>query len=271
MLSVILVQYNNAGLTKRAIESFTSTIGAPHEIILVDNGSDELNATGELRGMKNVRLIPSDENLGFGKANNLAVRHAKGDILLFLNNDTMTTMDFVSPILREFGNDPTLGAAGPHLHNPDGSFQLSGGDLPTFMVEVRDKVLYGMVDRKIASAVRFAERRSFGKRNVEWITGAAFFVRTELFKRLDGFDERFFMFFEDKDLCHRIRDAGFSIRTVPEVFVVHLRGGSGTRKSERIRAIYRQSQKAYYEKHRTALERFLLRLYWYLAGEREQA
>lgn len=267
VVSVILVQYNNAGLTKKAIESFAKTVSAPHEIIVVDNGSDEPDATDIFRGMNNVHLIASGENLGFGRANNLAVQHSRGDILLFLNNDTVTTMDFVSPILEEFQGNPSLGAAGPRLLNTDGSFQLSGGDLPTFLVEVRDKVLYGMVDRKMAPAVRYAERRSVRKQNVEWVTGAALFVRAELFRRLVGFDERFFMFFEDKDLCLRIRDAGYFIRTVPEVSLVHLRGGSGTGISERIQSIYRKSQRAYYDKHRTRLERFLLEVYLSLTGK----
>lgn len=267
MLSVILVQYNNAGLTKRAIESFTEMISVPSEIILVDNGSTEADATRVFRDMPNVHLIINKENLGFGKANNLAARRAKGDILLFLNNDTITSMDFVSPILREFGSDPLLGAVGPRVLNNDGSFQLSGGDLPTFAVEICDKVLYGLVDQKVGAAVRYAERRSLRKRKVGWVTGAALFVRAGLFKQLGGFDERFFMFFEDKDLCLRIGEAGYDVRMMPEVSVVHLRGASGAGVSDRIQHIYRQSQKAYYEKHRTGLERLLLRAYLQLTGE----
>ncbi len=188
-------------------------------------------------------------------------KKAKGDILLFLNNDTITTTDFVSRVLREFGEDPLLGIAGPRLLNADGSFQLSGGDLPTFAVEIRDKLLHGLVDRKLGPALNFAERQSIKKRNAEWVTGAALFIRADLFGRLGGFDERFFMFFEDKDLCLRARDAGYSVRYIAEASLIHLRGGSSGGVSDKIRTAYRESQRAYYEKHRPRHERLLLRMY----------
>ena len=267
MLSVILVQHNNVGLTKQAIESFRAAVQTESEIILVDNASTEAQARTTFVNEQSVECIFNNENLGFGKANNLAAGKARGDILLFLNNDTISTMDFVTPVLKEFKDDASLGIAGPRLLNADGSFQLSGGDLPTIAVEARDKIVYGLVDRKNTAVREYAERQSLRNRKVEWVTGAALFIRAELFKRLGGFDERFFMFFEDKDLCLRARKEGSSVRYIPEASVVHLRGGSTGGLSKRIKAIYRNSQKAYYEKHRPWHERFLLNAYLSITSE----
>ena len=259
MLSVILVQYNNAGLTKKAIESFRNWVLCDHEILLVDNASTDADARKVFEHEEGVRCIFNNENLGFGKANNIAARNATGDTLLFLNNDTITTMDFASPILREFGEDPALGIAGPRLLNADGSFQISGGSLPTFAVEIRDKLLYYLVDKGNVAARNHAERRSMRNREVGWVTGAALFIKADLFNRLGGFDDSFFMFFEDKDLCLRARNVGYSVRYVPEPALVHLRGGSS--RSPGIRAVYRDSQKTYYGKHRPWVERALLNVY----------
>ncbi|MFA5806509.1 MAG: glycosyltransferase, partial [Melioribacteraceae bacterium] len=98
MISVIIVQYNNSLLTHSAIVSFRKYHTCNYEIILVDNGSTEPNAVEFAKDIPNLKLICLDKNIGFGKANNLAVQKSLGDILLFLNNDTVTTSEFISKI-----------------------------------------------------------------------------------------------------------------------------------------------------------------------------
>ncbi|MBI4417892.1 MAG: glycosyltransferase family 2 protein, partial [Ignavibacteriales bacterium] len=199
-------------------------------------------------------------------ANNRAAAQARGDILLFLNNDTVTTGDFVTPVLREFDADPALGVVGPMLANRDGTFQLSSGLLPTVRVECVDKVLYSLLRRRWGPAMRYAERARRG-RTVQWVTGAALFIRSDVFRQLGGFDERFFMFFEDKDLCARALRKGYRVKYVSTPSLTHLGGGSSGTRREEIEKIYRQSQIVYYEKHRPKVEQAFMKVYLRLAGK----
>ncbi|GJQ20569.1 MAG: glycosyl transferase [Bacteroidia bacterium] len=261
LVSVILVQHNQPGLTREAIESFRAHYRGPCEIIVVDNGS-----THSDRLPAGIHFLRNDQNRGYGAANNRASEEARGDVLLFLNNDTVTTMDFVSPVLEEFVNDPRIGIVGPKILNTDGTLQLSNGPLPSLRVEISDKILYRLVGKKWGPALRYAARART-RRETEWVTGAALFIRKDLFRKLGGFDERFFMFFEDKDLCARARLHGYLVRFVPEVSVIHLRGGSSGERREWIEQIYRESQFLYYEKHRPKMEKVLLRMYLAAVGK----
>jgi hypothetical protein len=261
MISVIIVQYDNAHLTRNAVESFRHYVTTPHEIIVVDNASPDISARKIGAELKDVRFIASETNLGFSRANNLAATGAKGDLLLFLNSDTVTQSDFVAPMEEEFRRDAGLGAAGPRLLNEDGSFQLSAGELPSVLVEARDKILAFLLRHRIRAVTRAIERKFARQTDVEWLTGAALFVRTEAFRAVNGFDEKLFMFFEDKDLCLRVRKAGYAVRYFPQPALVHLLGGSSSRRPGRIRKIYRESQEKYYRKHRPWIEQQIVRAY----------
>lgn len=256
MLSVILVQHNQQHLTAEAIRTLRNAYTGPAEIILVDNASD-----GELAQYPGVTLLRRPTNEGFGTANNLAAQHAHGEILLFLNNDTVSNGDFISPVLEEFRKDPRIGIIGPRIHHADGTLQLSCGPLPTLRVECTDKVLYRLVRRRWKPALRFSEW-SRTRPRVEWVTGAALFVRADVFRLLKGFDEEYFMFFEDKDLCARVRDRGFEVRFVDTPPLTHLGGGSSGDRPREIEDIYRRSQITYYRKHRSPFERTVME--WYL-------
>lgn len=261
-LSVIIVQYNNVHLTIQAIRSFRSHCGTDHQIIVVDNDSSDPSARNLESELPGVVILRNSNNEGFSKGNNIGAKHAKGDILLFLNNDTITTSDFVTPVLELFSRNLNVGIAGPRLLNEDGSFQLSCGRLPSFRRELSDKMLYGLVEKKNRLALRYAEQQTLNNRNVEWITGAALFIRREVFQRLGGFDEKMFMFFEDKDLCLRALRASNDVRFVPEASLIHLRGASSVEETKSsVQRFYRRSQLHYYAKHRPLFERWLLRLY----------
>lgn len=269
MISVIIVQYNNAELTLQAIESFQKYIQCGYEIILIDNASTESKATELLDGLSGVFCIRNQHNDGFGKANNLGAANAHGDILLFLNSDTITVDDFVSPLVEVFDQNPTLGIVGPRLLNRDRTFQLSAGKLPSFWQELKDKFLYRLVDKKNKSVQRIAEKKFSARWNVGWVTGAAMFIRKSVFEACGGFDENIFMYFEDKDLCGRVRKLGYQILYLPESTLIHLRGASSSTESRmKIDTLYRESQRYYYAKHRSVLEQSLLHFYLKLTGKK---
>jgi GT2 family glycosyltransferase len=240
---------------------------SPHEVIVIDNSSTD-RQDPITKDYPFVLLIENHSNCGFAKANNQAAGRATGDILLFLNNDTIVQSDIITPVERVFADHSEVGIIGPRLLNADGSFQISAGPLPTFWSEIGDKVLYGSVERRIPLALRYAERRHSMTRHVGWVTGAALFIRRSLFMKLGGFDERMFMYFEDKDLCLRAWKEGFSVMYYPEVSLIHLKGGSGNIDDlMRLKTAYRESQVLYYRTHRPGYEQLLLRVYLGLAGK----
>lgn len=268
MISVIILQYNNFHYTKEAIESFRKFHPDVHEIILVDNGSTDPGWKDSINHLTDLKLIRLENNLGFGPANNVAAKIATGDILLFLNNDTVTSGSYLKEIENEFVNNPEIGIIGPRIYNPDGSLQLSFGKFPSIKVELVDKVLYRLIDKKNKTAIKYFEKKYSVKQFTRWVTGAALFIRKNLFLSLDGFDESFFMYFEDKELCKRVSDSGHKILYFPEVSLIHLRGGSATGpKKKFLDLMYRKSQVYYYSKHRNNFEQILLKLYLKISGK----
>lgn len=268
MISVIIVQYNNSRLTHTAIKSFRKYHVYNYEIILVDNGSTEQSAVEFAKDIPNLKLICLDKNLGFGKANNLAVQKSLGDILLFLNNDTVTTSEFLSKIETEFSKDSSIGIIGPKVFNPDGSLQLSHGNLPSVLIEFADKLLYSLFDKKNKLLLNYIKKKYTKKELTGWVTGAALFITKKLFLELNGFDESFFMYFEDKDLCKRVNDSGKKVVFFPESSLIHLRGASlNEPNKEFLKKKYRESQLIYYKKHKTNFEQILLRAYLRISGK----
>jgi GT2 family glycosyltransferase len=270
MISVIIIQYNNAEMTRKAIASFREHVRCEYEILLVDNASTEESAHEFLDEVQDVTCLRNKKNLGFGAANNLAAKSAKGDILLFLNNDTITTSDFVTPFIALSKTLDDLGIAGPRILNEDGSFQLSAGREVSVWQEMKDKFLYALVQRNIWFMRRSAAWRFRRMKDVDWVTGAAMFVRATVFGEFCGFDDSFFMYFEDKDLCARAKSFGYRVVYYPEASVMHVCGGSRNPATASVLdRHYRKSQMNYYWKHLELWEQELLRVYLRISGKHD--
>jgi len=262
MISVIIIQYNNHHLTRNAIGSFLKYHKNNFEIILVDNNSTDSEATKFAKEFPDLKIIQCEKNLGFGAANNLAAQKSSGDILLFLNNDVIIISEFIKGIEDEFYKDSSIGIIGPKLLNQDKSLQLSSGKLPSISIEFFDKILYSAVDKKNKFALNYINRKYLEKEEKEWVTGAALFITKKLFWELNGFDESFFMYFEDKDLCARAISKGKKVLYSPESSLIHLRGGSFNGPNQKfLIQKYRESQLLYYQKHKSKLEQMLLKIY----------
>lgn len=261
MISVILVQHNNGRLALDAITTLRQHHTGGYEIIIVDNASTDGSASLLKKEGERIKLLESP-NKGFGAANNLAGAGAQGDVLLFLNNDTICTREYLAGVEREFAADPGMGVMGPRLNYPDGTLQLSAGRLPTFWGEIGEKLVYAGERRRAKQVLTAAERFFSHRREVGWVTGAALFIRRELFRKLIGFDERMFMYFEDKDICARAVEQGARVIFDPRFAMTHLKGGSSPGgMTDLLKREYRKSQLIYYAKHRPALEQALLRTY----------
>lgn len=234
--SVIIINFNTKLLTSNLIDSILRN-SSFREIIIVDNSSTDGSAAylREKYGSQ-VLVIENRENRGFGAANNQAAKRASGDILLFLNSDTIiSSLHFFSEIEKLFLSDKSIGIISPKILLENGKIQPdSFGSFPS---------LKSLFLRKKSKANSLNEAMA-----VDWVTGAALAVRKEIFEKIHGFDEKFFMYFEDIDLCKRINDLGLKIYINPTISITHLCGKSISNFWQRKKHYY-DSQTYYFRKH----------------------
>ena len=227
-LSIIIVNWNGRTVLDDCLSSIHDLDGsACYETIVVDNASTDGSSDFIRERFPWVRLIQSDRNLGFAGGNNLGARHAVGELLLLLNNDTVLLTDVQSAI-EQFDKDPTLGVVGGRLFYGDRRQQPSFGYDPA---PLRLALSWLGMSRCAALPSIFRNIESDGRRydtrqaGVAWVSGACMFTRASLLKRLGGFDEQYFMYVEDVDYCKRVRQAGRHVAYSPDVELIHLEGG----------------------------------------------
>ena len=164
-------------------------------------------------------------------------------------------------MLSRMEKDDGIGGIGPAIFSPDGRYELSYGFKPSFLNELYQKLLSFLLSRRNILS-RFLARKRLGReREVPWLTAACLLLRREAFERVAGFDERFFLYFEDVDLSLRIREAGFSLIYFPEAIVIHRRGGSTSLFPLSVAKEYRRSQLYFYGKHYGKGRLILLKVY----------
>jgi hypothetical protein len=260
VVSIILVNYNGVDVIVeclRSLQQFLHTI--PYEIILVDNASQDGSPDLIESNFPQVQLLREQKNWGFGAGNNLAAKVAKGEFLFLLNTDTQLTSDILPSLIRLMKEYPDVGIIGPKLLNPDESLQLSTAWKISIAGEYKTlQQLKAYENPQYRTAV---EQKFEAAQAVDIVVGAAFLIRKSLFDQLGGFDETFFMYFEESDLCQRARELGWKVLYTPEVSVIHIRGYSVDKVSDRMDLEYRKSQLYYYQKHRPLWEQIVLRLY----------
>ena len=250
-LSIIIVSFNAKADLERCLDSLRAAPpAAPHEIVVVDNGSTDGSADAARR-FPGVRVIETGANLGFAHANNVGMRETAGTNILLLNSDTIVPAGALDRLIAELDCDPGVAVVGPRLVDGAGRAELSFGRMITPLNELRQKRLMK------SDAVETLTRQ---RREPDWVSGACLLVRRTDAEAVGGLDERYFMYTEDVDFCAAIRARGRRILFVPDVEVVHLRGRSAATAPAATHDHYRRSQLAFYEKHHP-LWAPLLRLY----------
>jgi N-acetylglucosaminyl-diphospho-decaprenol L-rhamnosyltransferase len=249
-LSVVIVSYNVREMLLACLRSLpAATAGLSVEVFVVDNASADDSVARVRAEFPDVRLTASRENLGFTRANNLALREARGRHVLLLNPDTEAEPGSLAALARFLDDNPAVGACGPMLLNTDGSLQKNGARFPTIARELLHATgLWGL-------APRYLERRlGYGREDftvpcpVDQVSGACLLVRGEVMRQVGMLDERFFMYYEEIEWCHRIRRAGWEVWYRPEARVVHHWMGSVRQASRRATEELFRSQVLYYRK-----------------------
>jgi GT2 family glycosyltransferase len=249
-LTIVIVGYNSKDDLARVLPSLTSPPPTvDHGIVVVDNASTDSTAAFLRGSWPGVRLIASDTNLGFAKANNLGVRATASEFVLFLNPDTVVGPGVVDRLVSTIDSRPDVAILGPRIVDGRGRAELSFGALITPWAELKQKVLVRGNDLGLPLITSLVDRMTRRTRTVDWVSGACLLIRRADLEAAGGFDERFFMYIEDVDLCASVRRRGRSVLFTAESEVVHLRGRSAASAARETSHTYRRSQIAFYAKH----------------------
>ena len=287
-LSVIIVSWNVADLLRACLRSVLDEVrragmapieaahanegegegegaGGPGvEIVVVDNASRDGSAEMVRREFPAARLLANSENRGFGAANNQGLAESRGAAVLFLNPDTVVHPGAFSELLACLREHPEVGAVGPRLVNPDGSTQSSRRHFPWLAAAfVESTPLQRHLGRLPALRHYYAaDAPDSCSQTVDWLVGACLLVRRAALDRVGGFDERFFMYSEEMDLCFRLRQAGYSVRYLASAQVTHHEAASSRQDLFRQNVNFHESRERFFRKHGRPLGALVL--HWFV-------
>jgi len=251
-ISVIIVNYNGKKLLEKCLESLFKIDYNNFEVILVDNNSTDGSMEFVTKNYPKIIVIKLDSNKGFAEPNNIGTKIAKGEYLLFLNNDTVTTTNFISEMVKVLEKDEKIAICQSLLLKPDGNIDSSGDFIDKMGIVYNSKTKIDEI-KEISSA-----------------RGACMLIRKKIFDKLGGFDEKFFFSFEDVDLGWRSWILGYKVVIVPNSIVYHDAGKTSSKlKSE---AAYHGLKNQLSMKITNFEPRFALRsllLFFFVYGSRE--
>ena len=255
LISVILVNYNGKAFIEECLDPLVQEPDAERlEIFVVDNGSSDGSPELISKKYPEVILLRNAENRGYAWANNRGIQAARGEYILLLNTDTVVQPGVLLELLKILKSDRDAGAIGPLLYYNEGKYQVSFGKKVDFIHEMLQKSILNFV---------YKRRLKLLRRNlyVGWLSGACMLIEKTALKDAGHFDDNFFLYFEDIDLCYRLRKKKFKLIFTPSVKVYHKGGGSSAAESLKNRFFYRQSQLYFYRKHNSKMSLFLLQMY----------
>lgn len=265
-VSVIIITYNTLNLTIDCINSvFEKTSGLKFEVILVDNAS--CDGSKEYFSIKEeIIYVYNEKNLGFGAANNIGAKVASGKYLFLLNSDTVLLENSIKIFYDYMENTPNVSACGGNLVDANYENVPICGHFPTL---INDFFLIGFYNffrswykQKISVSQDLSCLRTF---DVDYISGADIFIKHEVFSQLKGFDQDFFMYYEETDLFKRMSKAGLKSVIIPHTAIVHLVGGSSSNQLSlnKYRMIH-NSKLLYYKKHHASVLVLFVKLFDFL-------
>jgi GT2 family glycosyltransferase len=217
-LSVIIVNYNGLKYLKNCFESLYENLSGLHfEIIVIDNNSNDQSCAFIRGNYPNIVLIESKINHGFGKGNNEAVKQAKGEYLLLINNDTIV-LDPLLPVLNHLKSDKDIGVIGINMLNAKKGYIAAAGNFPNVGNMFLLKKLL-QINKEFTSGI-FSKTQY----EVDWLGGSFLMLSKALYDEVNGFDETYFMYVEDVDFCKKIADKGYKRVFLPTYNYIHFVG-----------------------------------------------
>ena len=228
-VAVVIVSFETRDTLVAGLAALEAEAGGDTEIVVVDNASSDASAAAVRERFPAVKLIANADNVGFARACNQGAGASQAPLLLFLNPDATLAPAALALLAGILEWRPSVGAVGPRTRGANGDIQVSTGPDLSLLSEIRQRRLVRGVSTRQARALREAEALHAVEREADWVSGACLMVRREAFDAVAGFDERFFLYEEDADLCRRLRAAGWSVLYTPAAEARHTLGSSMAR------------------------------------------
>jgi N-acetylglucosaminyl-diphospho-decaprenol L-rhamnosyltransferase len=262
-VSIVIVNWNTRDHLIQCLRSIREN-GPQCEVVVVDNGSNDSSSEIVKSDFPEVKLVLQKENQGYSRANMAGFRISSGKYVVFLNSDTILpagTLDCLVGLMEE---QPRIAACAPRIVQWDGKTQpfAFGGD-------PRLGYLLARACARLGIHAPLHDWETAGILDVDWVSGACLFARRSAFEQVGGFDERIYLYFEDNDLCLRLRKAGWRVVYNPLATITHI-GGASFSNAESRKECYYQSLRYFYSKHYSPFSclalRILLPLYQQYTG-----
>lgn len=264
-VSAVLVAWNTRNELLDALASL-DRVTLPLETIVVDNASSDGTAEAVRFARPSVFLIANADNPGFGHAANQGIRAARAAYVLLLNSDAMLQAGALEALVAILDARPELAVVGPRTRYEDGTIQVSFGPNLEPLAEWRQRRRHLGVVRRDPRALVQAEKAAGYEHEVDWLSASCWLARRDALEQVGLFDEGYFLYEEDADLCLRLRRAGFRILFTPAAEVVHRQGKSAEQSEGRALREYHRSHLRYYQKHNGLFARALLRTFMMARG-----
>lgn len=251
LISVLVVSFESREYLGRCLGSVERLLAEGHEVLVVDNGSSDGSSDFVRKRYPAVRVLAQEKNLGFGTANNLAAAEASGDAFLLLNPDAWLDHDCARRLVEAMESTPRLGLASPAIRYPSGSLQFNWNPTRGVVGESVQTIRNSFRDQRLIHRPCARLLRALG--DAGWFSACCCLIRRDAWIEVAGFDEDFFLYFEDVDLGIRLHKAGWRMAEVPGATAFHEEGATQPNQLE-----YRRSQFLYYKKHRRFWENLFL-------------
>jgi GT2 family glycosyltransferase len=265
-LAVVVVSFEARETLLAGLDALHAHASLPLELVVVDNASTDGSGDAVRARHSGALVIANAENVGFARACNQGWRASRAPHVLFLNPDAEVTPGAIETLVGLLEGRPAVGAAGPRTRGTDGTIQVSTGPDLALLPELRQRRLVRGVARGEPRALAEAEALHSREHEPAWVSGSCLLARRTALEAVGGFDERFFLYEEDADLCRRLREAGWRVLFTPAAEVKHHLGHSMSKAPRRARLEYHRSHLLYYRQHNGPLSRVALRAYLALRG-----
>lgn len=254
-VSIIIANWNLKDYLRSCLASLYESSGTVEiEAIVVDNASTDGSVEMVEAEFGQVKLLRNEENVGFSKANNLAMDIARGRYIFLLNNDTLLYEHSLSRLVRFMDDHADAGVCGPRIINEDGSLQVrSKGRYPSISTALGQFLLPASWRHRGLRPLGFYEHQdNMTSRQIDWVSGCALMVRREALDTVGFLDSEVFMYCEDVDWCYRMRKAGWKVVYNPHSVVLHYGGKSMKKQTGRVVGAHKAGLVAFYGKYHGA-------------------
>jgi len=257
--AAVVVNHEAGDLLDRCVRSLLAAPDAPGELLIVDNASTDGSATAVAAAHPDVTVIHASTNGGYSRAANLGIAASTAAVVAVLNPDTEFEAGTARALLDRFDHEPDLGAAGPRVRNLDGTQYPSARSIPTFGDTV-GHALFGLLwpGNRFTRRYRQLDADPDAARDVDWLSGSAIWLRRTALDDVGGWDERYFMYVEDVDLCWRLRRHGWRVAYEPAGCVIHVQGAVTRTRPYRMLAEHHRSLWRFAERRWVGARRLFL-------------